>query len=101
MDMETKRRKVLWLVNATLAVMVLIPLTLLSRLYDHYEKICPVRQDDAAGAIFPLNEHGSIVYLTLSQHKNIVAGEAYAIGTWVCAVAVGVWANRKRRDLSD
>jgi hypothetical protein len=101
MDMVTKRRKVLWLVNATLAVMVLIPLILLSRLYDHYEKICPVRQDDAAGAIFPLNDHGSIVYLTLSQHQNIMAGEAYLFGSFVCCVAIAVWVNRKRRDLSD
>jgi hypothetical protein len=101
MDMVTKRRKVSTLVTVILGAIILPPVILLPRLTYHYEKICPSEPDERAGAIYPLNEHGSIVYLTLDQHWKILAGQIYLIGSVFCFLAVGVWANRKRRDLSD
>src|ERR1700722_9146184 len=99
--MMTQNRKVPWLVRIILGAIVLPPVILLPRLTYRYEKICPDEPNEQAGTISPLNEHGSIVYLTLAQHRNIVAGEAYLIGSVLCFLPVAGWANRKWRDTSD
>jgi hypothetical protein len=61
-----------------------------------YQKICPTAPDEQAGAIYPLDEHGRFVYLTLAQHRNVVAAEAYLIALAFCAACLGVVEMRRR-----
>lgn len=95
--MLTRRSEASILVRVTLAVMLLPDVTLLPWLTYHYEKICPIDRDERVGAVYPLNEHGNVVYLTLGQHRQILAGQTYLIGSVLCSFAIGIWTSLKPR----
>jgi hypothetical protein len=92
--MPTKRPRATLFVRVILGLLILPSVILYPWLTDHYQKICPKKPDEERGSIYPLNEHGSIVYLTLEQHRKILAGTACLVGSWVCFLAVGIWIER-------
>jgi hypothetical protein len=100
MDMLTQRRRVPKLFRIILGIVFLPSLFVLPSLVRHYEKICPAEADAGSGFIYPLNEHGSIAYLTLPQYRKILAARAYLIGGGLSIVALGVWERRKQRNES-
>jgi hypothetical protein len=91
--MLSQGRKASVLVRVLLGLLILPDITLLPWLSAHYQKICPTTPDEQAGIIYPLNQHGSIVYLTLAQHRKILAGDAYLAGSVLGFVVLGVWAT--------
>jgi hypothetical protein len=92
--MRTHRPRATPLVRVILGLLILPNVTLLPWLTSHYQKICPKKLDEERGVIYPLNEHGSIVYLTLEQHRKMLAGNAYLVGSVFCFFAVGMWIER-------
>ena len=98
--MLTQRRRVPKLFRIILGIVFLPSLFVLPSLVRHYEKICPAEADAGSGFIYPLNEHGSIAYLTLPQYRKILAARAYLIGGGLSVVALGVWERRKQRNES-
>ncbi len=84
-------------VPVILTVMILSsfgPAILLSR---HYERICPRVPDERIGAIYSLDERGRIVYLTLEQHRVMLATDVYFGVSWILAVGVSVWMRPQPR----
>jgi len=69
----------------------MLPNLVLPSLVDHYGKICPTKPDEQAGFIYSLNDHGTALYLTLSQHREIVALEIYLAVSVPFLFAVGTW----------
>jgi hypothetical protein len=66
----------------------------------HYQETCPTTPDEQSGAVYPLDEHGRFVYLTLSEHRTVVAAQTFYIAMWLCAGAVEIrhgWLRRKER----
>jgi len=66
----------------------------------HYQKTCPTTPDEQTGAVYPLDEHGRFVYLTLPEHRTVVASETFYIAMWLCAGVVEIrhlWLRRKER----
>ena len=92
--MWTHRPRATPLVRVILGLLILPNVTLLPWLTNHYQKNCPKKLDEERGVIYPLNEHGSIVYLTLEQHRKMLAGNAYLVGSVFCFFAVGMWIER-------
>jgi len=79
-----------------LGLSILIPGPLLFWLTDHYAKTCPAEPDEQAGATYRLNDHGSVVYLTMSQRRNMLAGQAFLVVSILCFVALEVWTSREQ-----
>jgi hypothetical protein len=71
--MLAPRRKAPMFVHLILAGLVLSSIGLTSYLFDHYQRTCPKEADEQDGFIYPLNSHGSIVYLSLAEHHRIQA----------------------------
>jgi hypothetical protein len=66
----------------------------------HYQKTCPTKPDERTGTVYPLDEHGRVVYLTLSEHRTVVAGEAGGIALGLCIGFIEIrhrWIGRKNR----
>jgi hypothetical protein len=80
--------------EGVLVLSCMLPLLWVSH---RYGKICPLQPGEQAGAVYPLNLHGTVVYLTLAQHHMMLAGQAYLIGSLTCFVALVIWTNRKPR----
>lgn len=53
----------------TLAVVGWLAFTSLFGLYAHYLRICPEDADPPSGHVFPFDNRGHIIYLTLEQHR--------------------------------
>jgi hypothetical protein len=89
--MQTQTQKVPLLLRLFLGAMLLPDVVLLPWLINHYEKSCPTQPSEEKGITYPLNEHGSVVYLTLVQHRRVLALEIYLVGSVFCFVAVFIW----------
>jgi hypothetical protein len=98
--MLTQRRKAPKLFRIILVIVSLPSLFILPSLTSHYGKICPSEADAGSGFIYPLNKHGSIVYLTLPQYRRVLAARAYLIGSGLSVVALVVWGSREQRNES-
>jgi hypothetical protein len=93
--MLTPKRKASRWVIWILAVSVWSALGLNSWLTDHYEKKCPQETDIQAGFIYPLNKHGSIVYLNLAEYRTMQAIWAYLGGSVLGGFAYAIWLSRE------
>jgi hypothetical protein len=71
--------------------LLLLPNLMLFWLSYHYEKICPQAPDYDRGIIYPLDEHGTILYLTLAQDRKIFGLELYLFVSVPCFMALGIW----------
>jgi hypothetical protein len=98
--MLTQRRKAPKLFRIILVIVSLPSLFILPSLTSYYGKICPSEADAGSGFIYPLNKHGSIVYLTLPQYRRVLAARAYLIGSGLSVVALVVWGSREQRNES-
>ena len=95
--MLTQIRRPPMFLRVIVGLLILPPAPILFWLTDHYAKMCPLEPDEQVGAVYRLNDHGSIVYLTLAQHRKMVAGQAYLVGAILCFVAVEIWSSRQSR----
>ena len=60
----------------------------------------PQRDRQLAKSTDPLDERGRFAYLTLAQHRNVVAAEACFITLWICTGIVEIrngWLRRARK----
>jgi hypothetical protein len=55
-----------------------------------YQRMCPTTPDELTGAIYPLDEHGRFVYLTLAQHRNVAAAQTFLVAMLLCAGVVEI-----------
>ena len=76
--------------RAVLATMLFSSLGLFFWLTTNYQKRCPTTPNEQAGAIYPLDEHGRFVYLTLAQHRKVAAAEAWGITLGICCGTVEI-----------
>jgi len=83
--------------RAVLITLLLSSLASLTWLTGSYQKICPPMPNEQVGAIYPLDERGRFVYLTVAQHRNMVAAQALFIALWLCTVVVEVRNGWQRR----
>src|ERR1700722_657223 len=88
--MLTPRRRATTLFEVVVAVLML-PNLALPLLVDHYGKICPTNPDEQAGLIYPLRDHRTTLYLTLSQDREIVALEIYLAISVPFLFALAIW----------
>jgi hypothetical protein len=95
--MLTPKRKVPKLTWFLIMTMGLSSVGLGSLLTDHYEKICSQEIDEQNGYIYPLNEHGSVVYLNLTEHRTMQAVWICLFGSVIGAFAFGIWLSREPR----
>jgi hypothetical protein len=66
-------------------------------LTQNYQKACPTAPDEQAGAVYPLDEHGRIVYLTLAEHQKLVVDERCLFALCLCVGAIEVRDMLRRR----
>jgi hypothetical protein len=78
------------LVDVALGLLML-PNLALPWLDHQYGKICPTEPNEQAGFIYPLREHRTTLYLTLSQHREIVILHTYLAISVPFFCAVGIW----------
>ena len=86
--------------RAIIVTMLFSSAGLLFWLTASYQKTCPATPNEQAGAIYPLDERGRFAYLTLAQHRNVVAAEACFITLWICTGIVEIrngWLRRARK----
>ena len=83
--------------RAIATTMLLLSLGLLFWLDLHYQKIRPTTPNEQGGAVYPLDDHGRVVYLTLGEHRRFVAVEACFIALWLCGGAIEIWRRWVRR----
>ena len=95
--MLAERRKAPIFVRVILGALLLSSALLLQGLTDHYEKTCPPGPDEQAGVNYSLDEHVSVVYLTLAQYRKILAVRTYFFGSALCVVILVIWESRRAR----
>jgi hypothetical protein len=95
--MLNQKQKVSMLVPVFEGVLALSCVFPLGWLTYHYGKICPLEPDEHAGAVYALNLHGTVVYITSAQQHMMLAGQVYLIGSLLCFVALVIWTERKPR----
>ena len=49
------------------------------------------------GFIYPQNDYGSIVYLTLAEYRTMQASTAYLGGSVLAMFGFGIWLSREPR----
>ena len=77
--------------------MLCLSLAVLSWLTANYQNICPKTPNEQAGAVYPLDVRGRVVYLTLAEHRKFFASEACFIALWLCMGAVEIRRRWLRR----
>jgi hypothetical protein len=95
--MLAPRRKVPTLMLAIVFAIPLSSVGLASLLTDHYEKICPQEIDEQDGFIYPLNQHGSVVYLNLTEYRTMQAVWTCGFGSVLGVFAFVIWLSREPR----
>ena len=72
-------------------------LALLFWLNYHYFSTCPRVPDSQSGNIYPLNNRGTFVYLTETEHSKMLAAETLFFGMWLGGVGFHVvnWGLKK------
>ena len=93
--MLTPKRKASRWVIWILAVSGWSALGLNSWLFDHYEKKCPHEADEQDGFIYPLNKHGSIVYLNLAEYRTMQVVWGCLGGSVLGGFAYAIWLSRE------
>src|SRR5271168_1868573 len=86
-----QRRKAPFYVEAITGMMWLSSLGLFFWLTRYYFGICPTEPDNQIGVIYPLNEHGRVVYLSLAQHRNLQEATALWIVGACFLVGLAIW----------
>jgi hypothetical protein len=96
-----QRRRPTAVLNALFGLLIL-SLAFLIGLNHYYQITRSPVADSQAGRIYPLNDHGKIVYLTKTEDAWIFAAEALFFGTWLCAAGFGLgnWAVKKLNNAS-
>jgi hypothetical protein len=89
--MLTPKRQGPMLIRLIVAGILLSSIGLTSHLFDHYQRTCPKELDEQDGFIYPLNNHGSVVYLNLAEHRTMQAAWAYLGGSVLGIFAFGIW----------
>jgi len=64
-------------------------------LFDHYQRTCPKEINEQDGFIYPLNNHGSVVYLNLAEHRTMQAAWAGLGGSVLGHIDFGIWLSRE------
>jgi len=82
-------------VHLVVAGSVLSSIGLASSLFNSYHRTCPKEVDEQDGFIYPLNNHGSIVYLNLAEHRKMQAAWTYLVMSVVGVFIFGVWLSRE------
>ncbi|HEX8817129.1 MAG TPA: hypothetical protein VF753_16650 [Terriglobales bacterium] len=70
-----------------MAALTILSLAILVWLSAHYFSICPRVPDLQTGHVFPLDNHGAIVYLTKSENFKMLAAKGLFLATWLAFVA--------------
>ena len=83
--------------RAIVITMALSAIGLVTWLTRTYQNTCPTEPNEQAGAVFPLDDHGRIVYLTLAEHKRVIAGETCFITLWISVLVVEIMHRRQLR----
>jgi hypothetical protein len=91
--MLTPKRQVSISTRLIVAGILWSSLGLTFHLFDHYQRTCP--KDEQDGFIYPLNNHGSVVYLNLAEHRTMQAAWAYLGGSVLGLFAFGIWLSRE------
>jgi len=97
-SMLSRWQKWFRIAGVILRLNVLSSTALLFWLTHNYQRTCPASPDEGRGIIFPLNEHGSIVYLDSAQHHTYLAACGYMIMSGLFFVG-GVWMKQRNKDL--
>jgi hypothetical protein len=85
MAMTQKRVTVFRVIAITMLYLSAVPAFWLDM---HYQHTCPTTPNEQSGAVYPLDDHGRVVYLTLAEHRKFEAALTYFIGMWLCGVAL-------------
>jgi hypothetical protein len=66
-------------------------------LNSHYFSTCPRAPDSQSGNIYPLDIHGTFVYLTETENSKMLAAQSLFVGAWLSAVGFYVvnWGLKK------
>ena len=94
--MLTQQRKTK-VVQGVLYGLMFLFLALLFWLNSHYFSTCPRVPDFQSGRIYPLDNRGTIVYLTKSENSKMLAAEGLFFGMWLSGLGFAVvnWGLRK------
>jgi hypothetical protein len=95
--MLAPRRKAPMFVHLIFAGLLLSSGVLTSCLFDHYQRTCPQEVDEQGGFIYPLSNHGSIVYLNVAEYRTMRASWAYLAGSVLAMFGFGIWLSREPR----
>ena len=99
-NIDHKRGQTLWKVLEIAAGVVALALWLTSVfLWMHYASTRPHSLDAGSGRIYPLNTHGSVVYLTCRENLFIAALTVGGIIVFAAGVCIDVFKNPIRRRL--
>jgi hypothetical protein len=71
-----------------LFAMMATPMAILVSLNSHYLSVCPKVPDLQTGQIYPLDNHGTIVYLTEAENTKMLIAKDSLIG--VALLAIGI-----------
>jgi hypothetical protein len=88
-DVLLQRRKPAILAQYILTIALLPGVCVLPWLVNHYEKTRPKEAAEQSGNIYPLNDHGRVVYLTRAEQNWIWVARVLLAGPglWVLALA--------------
>jgi hypothetical protein len=92
-----QRQKYPIVMHVILGLNMLFSVAFLFWLTDHYQKACPRILDEEHGIVYPLNKHGSIVYLDRAQHRKFVLTYSYLMVSGALFVVGGEWTRRRTR----
>jgi hypothetical protein len=59
------------------------------------KKNAPHEADEQDGFIYPLNKHGSVVYLNLAEHRTMQVVWGYLGGSVLGGFAYAIWLSRE------
>jgi hypothetical protein len=92
----TERRKTT-AAEKVLYGLMFLSLALLFWLDFHYYSTCPRGPDLQSGRIYPLDNRGTVVYLTKTENLNMHAAEGLFFGLWLFGVGFSAakWGLKK------
>ena len=97
--MPTRWRDMMFVTKVLSAIAVLSG-GILFWMNGHYFNTCPKAPDIASGHIFPLDNRGTFVYLTLAEHNKITASIDVFGGAIACSICAElfrlIWKELRR-----
>jgi hypothetical protein len=85
------------LISRTLVASALLVWAYFYYLSNHYDDTRPTVADEVSGRVFPLNSHGHVVYLTMTEEYLIRFLVLAAVGCFISGFVI----DRRFRRLSD